>query len=68
MTTLSLLPSVQWLSGHRARWLTPDIIAGVTLAAYGVPVSMAYAALAGLPALYGIYCYLLGGLSYDVAV
>jgi sulfate permease, SulP family len=36
----------------------------VTLAAYGIPVSLAYASLAGLPPQYGIYCYLIGGLFY----
>jgi hypothetical protein len=33
-------------------------LAGVTLAAYAVPVSLAYATLAGLPPQTGIYCYL----------
>jgi len=61
---LRLLPPMRWLSGYRADWLAPDIIAGITLAAYAVPVSMAYASLAGLPAECGIYCYLLGGLAY----
>jgi high affinity sulfate transporter 1 len=36
----------------------------VTLAAYAIPVSLAYATLAGLPPQYGIYCYLAGGLLY----
>jgi high affinity sulfate transporter 1 len=62
----SLLPAAQWISSYEARWLKFDIIAGVTLAAYAVPVSMAYASLAGLPPHYGIYCYLLGGLSYAI--
>jgi high affinity sulfate transporter 1 len=62
----SLLPAAQWLSGYEARWLKSDIIAGVVLAAYAVPVSMAYASLAGLPPHYGIYCYLLGGLCYAI--
>jgi high affinity sulfate transporter 1 len=44
----------------------PDVIAGITLAAYAVPVAMAYASLAGLPPHYGIYCYLLGGVFYAV--
>ena len=39
-------------------------MAGVTLAAYAIPVSLAYASLAGLPPQNGIYCYLLGGLFY----
>ena len=42
------------------------MIAGITLAAYAVPVSMAYASLAGLPPEHGIYCYLFGGLCYAV--
>ncbi len=41
-----------------------DIVAGVTLAAYAIPVSLAYAALAGLPPQVGVYGYLLGGLGY----
>ena len=62
----SFLPPLQWLRSYQARWLKGDLIAGITLAAYAVPVSMAYASLAGLPAHYGIYCYLVGGLAYAV--
>ncbi len=62
----SLLPAGQWLSGYEGRWLKSDVVAGVTLAAYAIPVSMAYASLAGLPPHHGIYCYLLGGLCYAV--
>src|ERR1700757_1435258 len=47
-----------------ARWLKSDAVAGITLAAYAIPVSLAYAGLAGLPAQVGIYGYLLGGLGY----
>jgi SulP family sulfate permease len=58
------VPAVRWISTYQARWLRADLVAGVTLAAYAVPVSMAYVTLAGLPPHYGIYCYMLGGLSY----
>jgi SulP family sulfate permease len=57
-------PPAQWLRAYQAKWLAHDAIAGVTLAAYGIPVSLAYATLAGLPPQYGIYCYLAGGLFY----
>lgn len=60
----TLFPAAQWLPDYQAGWLKSDIVAGVTLAAYAIPVSMAYASLAGVPAQHGIYCYLLGGLSY----
>ena len=61
---LRYVPSVQWLAGYRIGWLAGDIVAGITLAAYAIPVSLAYAALAGLPPQVGIYGYLLGGLGY----
>lgn len=58
------LPLYRGLGRYSPTWLRDDAIAGVTLAAYAVPVSMAYAALAGLPPHCGIYCYLAGGLAY----
>ncbi|PLP97626.1 SulP family inorganic anion transporter [Cupriavidus pauculus] len=62
----SWFPPAQWLKNYRFPWLARDVVAGVTLAAYGIPVSLAYASLAGLPPQYGIYCYLAGGLCYAV--
>jgi len=62
----SILPPLDWLPRYERSWLTYDLIAGITLAAYAIPVSLAYATLAGLPPHYGIYCYLLGGLGYAV--
>jgi len=52
------------LAEYRAAWLPGDIVAGITLAAYAIPVSLAYAGLAGLPPQVGVYGYLLGGLGY----
>ncbi|SOE86952.1 high affinity sulphate transporter 1 [Burkholderia sp. YR290] len=60
----ALFPPAQWLTTYQPQWLLRDAVAGVTLAAYGIPVSLAYASLAGLPPEYGIYCYLVGGLFY----
>lgn len=53
-----------WLGFYNRGSLGWDTVAGLTLAAYAVPVAMAYASLAGLPPQSGIYCYLLGGLGY----
>src|SRR5262249_55196271 len=60
----ALLPLARWLAGYRREWLAHDLIAGVTLAAYGIPVALAYASLAGLPPEAGIYGYLAGGVAY----
>ena len=64
LTWLRYVPPARWLADYRLGWLTGDIVAGVTLAAYAIPVSLAYATLAGLPPQVGIYGYLLGGLGY----
>jgi sulfate permease, SulP family len=58
------VPSARWLAQYRLAWLHSDVTAGVTLAAYAIPVSLAYAGLAGLPPQVGVYGYLLGGLGY----
>jgi sulfate permease, SulP family len=57
-------PPASWLADYHASWLGADAIAGVTLAAYAIPVSLAYAGLAGLPPQVGVYGYLLGGVGY----
>ena len=63
-TWLRHIPPARWLAGYRVEWLASDAVAGATLAAYAIPVSLAYAGLAGLPPQAGVYGYLLGGLGY----
>ena len=58
------VPVARWLAGYRIEWLPSDALAGAMLAAYAIPVSLAYAELAGLPPQAGVYGYLLGGLGY----
>ncbi|HEV3302127.1 MAG TPA: sulfate permease [Planctomycetaceae bacterium] len=60
----AVVPSLLWLPRYETSFLTGDVIAGITLAAYAIPVSLAYATLAGLPPHFGIYCYLVGGVGY----
>ena len=59
-----LLPIAGWLSCYRREWLLHDLVAGLTLAAYAVPVAMAYSSLAGLAPQVGLYCYIFGGIAY----
>jgi sulfate permease, SulP family len=60
----SIFPPLQWGKSYSVKNLKSDAFAGITLAAYAIPVSMAYASLAGLPVQYGIYGYLVGGIFY----
>jgi len=57
-------PPIEWLKGYSSQIFAKDTIAGMTLAAYAIPVSLAYATLAGLPPQYGVYGYLIGGIFY----
>ena len=61
------MPSGARVFGYPVGWLSSDLVAGITLAAYAIPVSLAYATLAGLPPQVGVYGYLLGGLGYALA-
>ena len=55
MTSLqTLLPFLKWFPMNRET-LRADMISGVTVALVLVPQSMAYAQLAGLPVVYGLY-------------
>jgi high affinity sulfate transporter 1 len=55
---------LSWLPGYRRTLLRADVIAGLSLAAFAIPESIAYATLAGLPAVTGLYCYLVAGIAY----
>ena len=50
-----MLPIRKWLAGYRREWLSGDLVAGLTVAAATIPAALAYAELAGLPAVYGLY-------------
>ena len=62
----NIFPTIQWIKDYSIKSLRYDAVSGLTLAAYAIPVSMAYATLAGLPPQYGIYGYLTGGLFYAI--
>ena len=53
-------PFRSWLSGYDGASLSKDFIAGLTVAVVLIPQVMAYATLAGLPPVYGLYAAFLG--------
>jgi high affinity sulfate transporter 1 len=61
------LPGVATARRYRSAWLRPDVVAGLVLAALLVPQGMAYAQLAGLPPVMGIYATLVPLLVYALA-
>jgi SulP family sulfate permease len=50
-----LLPGLARLRHYKRSWLRYDVLAGVTVAAYLIPQVMAYAEVAGLPAVVGLW-------------
>ncbi len=63
-TLAHALPATRWIAGYRRRDLSPDLIAGATTAVMLIPQAMAYAMLAGLPPIVGLYASLLPLLAY----
>jgi high affinity sulfate transporter 1 len=55
---------VRALAGYRVSWLRQDVVAGVVLTTLLVPQGMAYAELAGLPPITGLYTTILCLIGY----
>ncbi|WP_282705364.1 SulP family inorganic anion transporter [Corynebacterium callunae] len=53
-----LLPGITVMRSYKLSWLRGDLLAGVTVAAYLVPQVMAYAVIAGLPPVVGLWAVL----------
>src|SRR5436305_9051011 len=60
------LPGVRMLTSYRISWLRRDVVAGIVLTTLLVPQGMAYAELAGLPPITGLYTTMLCLVGYAV--
>eukprot|EP01084_Bolivina_argentea_P282924 484416_1 len=72
---MNSFPICQWLPSYKLSYLKSDILAGVTVSILLVPQSLAYAILAGLPPVWGLYTstipvilYVIFGTSTQVAL
>jgi sulfate permease, SulP family len=63
---MSILPRLAQFRGYQREWLRGDVVAGVTVAAYLVPQVMAYATVAGLPPVVGLWAALVPLAAYAV--
>src|SRR5439155_19951080 len=61
---VSWVPAFGWLRTYTPRRFGLDLVAGLSLAAFVIPESLAYASLAQLPPVTGLYCYLVAGIAY----
>ncbi|WP_020538410.1 SulP family inorganic anion transporter [Lewinella cohaerens] len=75
MSLSAFIPSVSWLKNYSKDQLKGDLSAGLTVGVMLIPQGMAYAMIAGLPPIYGLYAstlpliiYALLGTSRQLAV
>jgi high affinity sulfate transporter 1 len=62
----SLVPGIDLVTRYQRAWLGKDIVAGLVLSALLVPQGMAYAELAGLPPVTGLYTSILCLIGYAI--
>ena len=60
----TFVPGIDVFRSYQASWLPQDVVAGLILTALLVPQGMAYAELAGLPPITGLYTSILCLLGY----
>jgi len=60
------VPGLRAISSYRREWLAKDVVAGIVLTTLLVPQGMAYAELAGLPPITGLYTSIMCLLGYAV--
>ncbi|HJT63505.1 MAG TPA: SulP family inorganic anion transporter [Candidatus Limnocylindria bacterium] len=63
---MRFVPGLQAAREYRREWLRDDLVAGIVLTALLVPQGMAYAGLAGLPPIAGVYATLVPLIAYAV--
>ncbi|MEE3225914.1 MAG: SulP family inorganic anion transporter, partial [Bacteroidota bacterium] len=57
-------PIFDWLPNYKKSYLSGDISAGITVGIMLIPQGMAYAMIAGLPPVFGLYAALLPQVIY----
>ncbi|MCH3881730.1 MULTISPECIES: SulP family inorganic anion transporter [Tenacibaculum] len=66
MNFKKLIPILEWLPNYNSARFKGDFIAGVTVAIVLIPQGIAYALIAGLPPIYGLYCALVPQIMYAI--
>jgi len=66
MNLKTIFPIVDWLSNYKKSWLKGDLGAGLTVGVMLIPQGMAYASIAGLPPVYGLYASIIPLFIYAI--
>jgi len=66
MNIKKILPILEWLPNYKLSLFKGDLIAGITVGIVLIPQGIAYALIAGLPPIYGLYCALVPQILYAI--
>lgn len=66
MKLKSLIPILEWLPNYQRKYLGGDLSAGLTVGIMLIPQGMAYAMIAGLPPVFGLYAALIPQVIYGI--
>ncbi len=66
MNLKSYIPILNWLPSYKKAYFKGDLIAGLTVGVMLIPQGMAYAMLAGLPPIYGMYASIIPLILYAI--
>ena len=61
-----ILPILDWIFKYKSEYFKDDLLAGITVAILLIPQGMAYALIAGLPPVYGLYAALTPQIVYTI--
>jgi SulP family sulfate permease len=66
MNIKKLIPILEWLPNYTVSRFRGDFIAGITVGIILIPQGIAYALIAGLPPIYGLYAALMPQVMYAI--
>ena len=66
MNIKKLIPILEWLPNYNSTLFRGDLFAGITVGIILIPQGIAYALIAGLPPIYGLYCALVPQAMYAI--
>ncbi|MFK8058793.1 MAG: SulP family inorganic anion transporter [Polaribacter sp.] len=66
MNIKKIIPILEWLPNYNKSLFKGDLVAGITVGIILIPQGIAYALIAGLPPIYGLYCALVPQIMYAI--
>ena len=66
MNIKKIIPILEWLPNYNTSLFKGDLLAGITVGIILIPQGIAYALIAGLPPIYGLYCALVPQVMYSI--